>query len=436
MHNHYNMRGCSRKHRRHPHGGSNSLSLGYTGVAPKEITNPFLGYTGATTMQKGGVCNASAPSNAANFLGYNGRQNGGGVGAIAVAGVPSGAPIGGVTGQMLSNAEVVSDAPNLLAQKGGMAPRLINADSFSNAPNLLAQNGGDGFPKPMPDATINLSDSGSVFTGSDPYLVTGGSHQHRRYNGGATGAIAVAGVPTGAPVGGVTAQMLGNAEMLGNAADLPTQRGGMAPDIAKAYPSTVGTPAHMNWINNQTLHGGRSHRNRRRRSYRGGDCGCSAPLFGGQKGGRNYGDLVPNGLLGQSWTSNIGTWPGVDGVAMNRGHYDLNTYANDVSRQTQAIGANFPFSGLPWKGGSSRRPRRRRSTRRRRRHTRRAMSYKQGCNRKMRGGALSNFLSQDIINLGREFGFNVNSAYNALNGAPAPVNPLPWKGQLETSVSK
>lgn len=348
-HPHYNMRGCNRSYRHHRGGGgssntSNSLSLGYTGTTlPNEIANPFLGYTG---HQKGGMCtNASAPSNAADFLGY---------------------------------------------QKGGMGvPRLINADTFSNAPNLLAQNGGasasvvDGYPKPMPGATINLSDSGSVFTGSNPYLVTrGGRHRHHRRGG--------------------------SAEVVSNAPDLLAQKGGMAPDIAKAYPSTLGTPTHVNWINNQTLHGG--------------GCGCSTPFFGGrrQRGGRNFGDLVPNGLLGQSWTSNIGTWPGVDGVAMNRGHYDLNTYANDVSRQTQAIGANFPFSGLPWRGGGG-------SSSRRRRHSRRR-TYR---HRKMRGGALSNFLSQDIINLGREFGFNVNSAYNALNGAPAPVNPLPWKGQLE-----
>lgn len=44
-----------------------------------------------------------------------------------------------------------------------------------------------------------------------------------------------------------------------------------------------------------------------------------------------------------------------------------------------------------------------------------------------RGGAL---IPQDLTNLGRDFTFNIQSAYNALNGYKAPVNPLPYKDQL------
>jgi hypothetical protein len=47
-----------------------------------------------------------------------------------------------------------------------------------------------------------------------------------------------------------------------------------------------------------------------------------------------------------------------------------------------------------------------------------------------KGGALDNLLYQDLINLGRQFNYGVGSAYNAISGYPAPVNPLPWKGQL------
>lgn len=43
------------------------------------------------------------------------------------------------------------------------------------------------------------------------------------------------------------------------------------------------------------------------------------------------------------------------------------------------------------------------------------------------GGGL---IPQDLLNLGSDISFNVKSAYNALNGYSAPVNPLPYKDQL------
>ena len=44
-----------------------------------------------------------------------------------------------------------------------------------------------------------------------------------------------------------------------------------------------------------------------------------------------------------------------------------------------------------------------------------------------KGGGL---IPQDLVNLGRDFEFNLKSAYNSLNGYKAPVDPLPYKGQL------
>ena len=101
------------------------------------------------------------------------------------------------------------------------------------------------------------------------------------------------------------------------------------------------------------------------------------------------------GFVGSDWTPN-GHWPGVNG---SNNHYSLNTYNNDVTRQMVDLGGNKPFL----KGGKK---------------------------RKQRGGALSNFIGQDLINLGRQFQFGVGSAYNALAGYSSPVNPLPWKDQL------
>lgn len=126
------------------------------------------------------------------------------------------------------------------------------------------------------------------------------------------------------------------------------------------------------------------------------------------KGG-NTGIPYPNGLVGTPWTSDVSSWPGVNGVPGDGNYYANNTYNNDVSRQMVDVGANRPFLGL--KGGKRNK----------------TMKNKQ------RGGTLSNFIGQDLINLGRQFQFGVGSAYNALAGYAAPVNPLPWKDQFPTT---
>ncbi len=77
--------------------------------------------------------------------------------------------------------------------------------------------------------------------------------------------------------------------------------------------------------------------------------------------------------------------------------------------------------------GKSRRQNHSRShSRSTRRHTgRRGTKCKR--RRSMRGGG---FVSDDLINVGREMQFGVGSAYRSFLGHPAPTNPLPWKGQL------
>jgi len=186
-----------------------------------------------------------------------------------------------------------------------------------------------------------------------------------------------------------------------------------------AYPSTGPISTGFNFLNPQTQKGG---------------CGCGLQ-FGGndnhrsgckcssckmsQKGGSssisNNGIPYPNGLVGSPWTPSVSGWPGVDGVPGDSNYYKLNTYSpNDVSRQMINVGAAPPFSigGKKIKKGKK--------------------CYKK-CSTKRRGhkgGALSNFLGQDLINLGRQLQFGFGSAYNGLSGYSAPVNPMPWKGQL------
>lgn len=163
-----------------------------------------------------------------------------------------------------------------------------------------------------------------------------------------------------------------------------------------------------------------------------GGCGCGTPMTGGRqqavgfmhggvrhrkackcsqckkkimKGG-NAGIPYPNGLVGTSWTPSVNGWPGVNGIVGDRNYYVNNSYDNDVSRQMVDVGANPPFL----KGGKRKQ-------------------------RRQRGGSYSNFMGQDLINLGRQFQFGVGSAYNALAGYSAPVNPLPWKDQLSSKIS-
>lgn len=144
-------------------------------------------------------------------------------------------------------------------------------------------------------------------------------------------------------------------------------------------------------------------------------CKCSGcKNFKGGNNGLPYGENLsfmkglpyPNGLTGQSWQANY-QWPGTNNVSGDYNHYELNKYVPDVSRQMIATGAQPPFSV----GGG-----------------RRKKTLK---NRKQKGG--SNGLTQDFMNLGRQFTHGLGSAYNGLRGFNAPTNPMPWKGQL-TSV--
>jgi hypothetical protein len=177
------------------------------------------------------------------------------------------------------------------------------------------------------------------------------------------------------------------------------------------YPNTGAPPASQNWLNESVLKGGSC----------GGTCGllkggkkhrteCKCSICKGQKGGNGlpYGEGLPemkpilaaNGLTGENWGADF-KWPGTTNIGGNNNHYTLNTYSPvDISRQIQNIGAQPPFLG----GGKKRK----------------------GKSKKQRGGTLSNFLYQDLVNVGRQFQYGVGSTYNALRGYDSPVNPMPW----------
>ena len=188
------------------------------------------------------------------------------------------------------------------------------------------------------------------------------------------------------------------------------------------YPNTGGPPASQNWLNSSMLRGGSC--GGTCGLLKGGSCGgscgllkggskhrsgCKCSKCKGQKGGNGlpYGQGMPemkpilaaNGLTGQNWGANF-EWPGTTNIGANNNHYALNKYAPvDISRQMKDTGAQFPFLA----GGK-----------------------RKNKSRKQRGGTLSNFLYQDLVNVGRQFQHGMGSTYNALSGYSAPVNPMPW----------
>jgi hypothetical protein len=135
-------------------------------------------------------------------------------------------------------------------------------------------------------------------------------------------------------------------------------------------------------------------------------CKCSScKKLGGTQFGGNPGIPYPDGLVGAPWTPSTGGWPGVDGVQGGRNFLPPNQYKTDAQTSMISTGAQPPYSV----GGKR--------------------------SKKQKGGTLSNFLGQDLINLGRQFQFGLGSTYNALAGYAAPVNPMPWKGQLPNTPS-
>jgi hypothetical protein len=143
------------------------------------------------------------------------------------------------------------------------------------------------------------------------------------------------------------------------------------------------------------MNGGKKMKNGKK--MKGGNCNGQCGLVGGRT-------LDPQGLVGKPWTPNITGWPGVDGIAGDRNYLDYNQYKVDPQTALISVGANRPFLF----GGKK----------------------KRSLKKNMKGGALSNFLPQDFVNLGRQLQYNMGSTYNAINGYAQPVNPLPWKDQL------
>jgi hypothetical protein len=97
-------------------------------------------------------------------------------------------------------------------------------------------------------------------------------------------------------------------------------------------------------------------------------------------------------------------------------YYPVNTFQQDPQLNTQVLGANRPFLH----GGKNKKRRK---------------TMKGVMKGVMKGGNLSNFLGQDVVNMGREIGYGFKSAYNGLQGTHATPSPLPWQGHFQNSPS-
>ena len=132
----------------------------------------------------------------------------------------------------------------------------------------------------------------------------------------------------------------------------------------------------------------------------GGSCSaCGSTILGtGQNGGSFYKPAadMPGPFIGQSWTPSISGWPGADGISNNRNYLANNLYNKGDPQTMMKLG---------------------------------------GSKRKKRGIKGGGLIPQDLVNLGRDASFNLQSAYNALNGYSAPTNPLPYRDQLSSSIS-
>lgn len=184
--------------------------------------------------------------------------------------------------------------------------------------------------------------------------------------------------------------------------------GGTKYTLSRAYPAKQET-GRFNFLTSLSGGGGGKHRE---------GCRCSGCKFVQTGAGPNHGLPYPDGLLGHAWTPSVKTWPGIDGISMGRNHLGYNTYSTDVSRQA--------ITSPPIRGGTQKKKLKNKKKTSNKKTRTNIIKKKRG----QKGGTLSNFLGQDFVNLGRQFQFNAESAWNTVRGNEQSPNPLPWKDQM------
>jgi hypothetical protein len=135
--------------------------------------------------------------------------------------------------------------------------------------------------------------------------------------------------------------------------------------------------------------------------------GCGSCGINYMKGGNTFykpAPLMPGPFVGSSWAYN--KLPGMDGIGGNRNFLSPVNVGKDPALQMTMNNAGYKTLNSMIGGRGKRRGRK--------------------TVKNMKGG----LMSQDLVNLGRDFTYNFNTAYNALNGVSAPTKPLPYQDQL------
>lgn len=162
--------------------------------------------------------------------------------------------------------------------------------------------------------------------------------------------------------------------------------------------------------------GGKRHKcsSRCKHFMKGGCSSCGSQTGGSctsctQAGGNFYKtnlNPVPYPLVGEPWLPEIKGWPGVNG---SRNYLSNNLYKTDVQTMMKLGGSKKGWGGRKSWGGKKNNKSRKNS---------------------LQGGGI---LPQELVNLGRDLKFNLQSTMNSLNGYSAPVNPKPYMDQFAKS---
>lgn len=158
-------------------------------------------------------------------------------------------------------------------------------------------------------------------------------------------------------------------------------------------------------------------------SQLGGNCegNCvsfAQPQLGGEYFYKEIGPM-PGPNVGNAWSpTNLPTKSGISGDSNYLSPYDLNA---DPTRQQMPSGANAGYlNPMSIIGGYK--------YNNKHKHKRHSLtSTTPSISNSKKGGGL---VPQDLVNLGRDFSYNIKSAYNALNGYQRPVDPTPYEDQL------
>ena len=146
-----------------------------------------------------------------------------------------------------------------------------------------------------------------------------------------------------------------------------------------------------------------------------GNCGgqCAQTQVVPQSGGYNNIPVgtTPGPFVGKPWGPN--NLPGENGIGGDRNYFKPVNTNNDPQLQMSSNDAGYKNIGSIVGGY-------------------RYSKSDSSSSIKKRGGGL---IPTDLVNLGRDFSYNFKTAYNALNGYKAPVDPSPYKGQLTGSLN-